>query len=227
MRIAILTPCYSGVVNLQFTMSLMGTIQRVKKSECMFYSVAGSSILPMARNSLVAKAMAWNADKIVFIDDDISWDTEDFQKLILADCPIIAGVYQKRPFKAWETASFAISTMPDIGIQTDHRGLIEVDGAATGFMRVDRKVFDDMKPTVPKLYDPSDPTGPVADELYEYFAYGKMLKDNRTAFEGEDFNFCRKARALGHPTFVDPNFNLHHYVGQLAFGAKLPEQPLL
>jgi hypothetical protein len=221
MKIAIVTPCYSGVVNLNFCLSLMETVNRVKKSECMFYSVAGSSILPMARNALVAKAMAWGADKIVMIDDDISWKSDDFQRLVLHPVSICAGVYQKRPFTLGERAEFAVSTFPE-GFTPDWRGLCEVDGAATGFLRVDREVFEALKPTVCKLYDPKEQTGPVADEMFEYFAYGKMIKDDRTAFEGEDFNFCRKARAIGHRTFIDPAIKLGHYSGQLCFGASLP-----
>lgn len=207
-------------------MSLMETINRVKQSECMFYSVAGSSVLPMARNSLVAKAMAWGADKIVMIDDDVSWKSEDFQKLVLHPVSIVAGVYQKKQFTQGTTPEFAVSMLPG-GMTPDWRGLCEVDGAATGFLRVDREVFEALKPSVCKLYDPSEPSGPVADELFEYFAFGKMLKDDRTAFEGEDYNFCRKARGIGHRTYVDPSMKLGHYAGQFRFGASLPNMDIL
>lgn len=227
MKICVCTPVYSGLVNLQFMMSLMETIQRVKKSECMFYSIVGSSILPMARNSLVAKAMSWGADKIVFIDDDISWKSDDFQRLILHPVPIAAGVYQKRPHDPMAPPEMAVSSFPE-GMHADHRGLIEVDGAATGFMRVDREVFEALKPCVVKLYDHRNNEDKAeAAELYEYFAYGKMLKDNRTAFEGEDFNFCRKARSSGFRTFVDPSIKLGHHVGQFRFGAHLTSNDIL
>jgi len=62
MRIVVLTPSYSGTVNTQYMMSLMRTITRIKKSECMFFTVIGMSILPMARNLLIAKGLALGAD---------------------------------------------------------------------------------------------------------------------------------------------------------------------
>jgi hypothetical protein len=103
---------------------------------------------------------------------------------------------------------------------------VEVEGAATGFLRIDREVFEAMKPSVCKLYDPRTEPAEM-EELYEYFAFGKMLKNNRTAFEGEDYNFCRKARALGYKTFIDPTMKLGHHVGQYKFGASLPPLSLL
>lgn len=226
MKIAILTPSYSAQVNVHFAISLAATLSRVRQSECVFLTVVGSSILPMARNSLVAKAMAWGADKLVFIDDDVSWDTEDFQKLVLSEPKIMAGVYQKRPHAPHDAPDFAVSSFPD-GMKPDFRGLVEVDGAATGFMRIDREVFEAMKPSACRLYDPKTHDGSEANELYEYFAYGKMIKDQRTAFEGEDYAFCRRARALGFKTFIDPAMKLGHHVGQYKFGASLPPLSLL
>lgn len=226
MKIVVLTPTYTSQVNLHFMISLLTTIQRVKKSECMFYSVAGSSILPAARNALVAKGMAWGADKLVFIDDDISWDSNDFQKLILHPEPIVAGAYQKRPHHPHAAPEMAVSMFPT-GLHADHRGLVEVDGAATGFMRVDREVFEAMKASVVKLHDKT-----LSDaenlELYEYFQFARMQKDDGHVYlEGEDYNFCRKARTLGFKTHVDPAIKLGHHVGQFRFGATMPEMPIL
>jgi hypothetical protein len=226
LKIAILTPCYSSQVNFHFMVSLMETIRRVSKSEVMFFGVLGNSVLPMSRNCLVAKAMAHDADKIIFIDDDVSWQSEDFQKLVLHDVKICAGVYQKRPYDTRAPAEFAVSAFPG-GLKTDHRGLVEVDGAATGFMRIDREVFEAMKPSCVKLHDSRTNDPKEIEELYEYFSYGKMLKDGRTAFEGEDYNFCRKARAHGFTTYIDPTMQLGHHVGQFKFDAKLPPMALL
>ena len=206
--------------------SLLETVRRISKAEVMFFGVLGNSVLPMSRNSLVAKAMAHDADKLIFIDDDVSWNSEDFQKLVLHDVKICAGVYQKRPYDPRAPAEFAVSAFPG-GLQADHRGLVEVDGAATGFLRIDREVFETMKPSCVKLWDSRTHEGKEMEELYEYFSYGKMLKEGRTAFEGEDYNFCRKARAHGYKTFIDPTMQLGHHVGQFKFDAKLPPLSLL
>ncbi len=226
MKIVVLTPCYQGVVNVQYMMSLMRTITRIKKSECMFFTVIGSSILPMARNLLIAKGLALGADKFVLIDDDVSWNDDDFQKLVLLPEPIVAGAYQKRPHHPHDAPEMAISLFPS-GLEADSRGLCEVDGAATGFMRVDREVFEAMKPHCVKLGDKSlEPD--QEKHLYEFFQFARMQKDDgKTYLEGEDYNFCRKARTLGFKTWVDPSIKLGHHVGQFRFGASLAEQPLL
>lgn len=226
MKIAVLTPSYTAQVNIQYMMSLMNTITRVKKSECTFFTVIGSSILPMARNLLIAKGLAMGADKLVLIDDDVSWQSDDFQKLVLHPEPIVAGAYQKRPHNVGDAPEMAISLFPH-GMQADHRGLVEVDGAATGFMRVDREVFEAMKPHVCKLADKAADAD-QAKHLYEYFQFARLQKDDgQTYLEGEDYNFCRKARTLGFKTYVDPAIKLGHHVGQFRFGASLPDLNIL
>ena len=226
MKICVVTPCYQGTVNVQFLMSLMNTITRIKKSECMFFTVIGSSILPMARNLLVAKAMALGADKIVMIDDDVSWQSDDFQRLVIAPEKIVAGVYQKRPHNWQDQPEMAVSLFPT-GLEVDDRGLAEVDGAATGFMRVDREVFEAMKASCVKLGDKSlEPD--QERELFEYFQFARQQKDDGKVYlEGEDYNFCRRARALGFRTYVDPAIKLGHHVGQFRFGASLGVHPIL
>jgi hypothetical protein len=52
------------------------------------------SLVSRARNNLVAKAMNDpEMTHILFIDSDITWDTIDIFKLILANKPLIGGVY--------------------------------------------------------------------------------------------------------------------------------------
>lgn len=217
-----MTPCYSGTANIHFTISLLETVGRVKKSECGFYTIVGNSILVQARNALIAKALAFGADKIVMIDDDISWHHKDFERLILAPEKIVAGVYQKRPHFVGASTEFAVSVFPE-GMTKGLNGLVEVDGAATGFMRVDREVFEAMKPHCMKLGDKTA-SPEEAEHLFEFFAFGKQLKDDgKTYLEGEDYNFCRRARHLGFKTYIDPEIKLGHHVGQFKFGAHLPE----
>lgn len=225
MKIAVITPCYSGMVNLQFMMSLLTTIQRVKKAEATFISCVGCSDLPAARNGLVARAMAQGADKIVMIDDDVSWDSDDFPKLVLSPEKIMAGAYQKRPHYVGAQPEMAISLWPK-GLEADERGLVEVEAAATGFMCVDREVFEAMKPKCEKYSDQS--LKPAENEhLHMWFSWGWMEKAGLTYRRGEDYTFCEKARSVGFKTWVDPSIKLGHHVGQFKFGASLPQTNIL
>lgn len=225
MKIAVITPCYSGTVNVHFAISLLQTISRVKKADCSFFSNIGSSILPQARNLLVAQAMAWGADKLVMIDDDVSWQSDDFQKLVLAPEKIVGGAYQKRPHTPHAAPEMAVSTFPE-GLKADWRGLCEVDGAATGFLRVDREVIEGLKAVCQKISDDNCPPEQEA-QLFEYFAFDRIIKDGKTYLQGEDYGFCRKARAAGFQTFIDPSIKLGHHVGQFKFGACLEPTSIL
>jgi len=225
LKIAVLTPCHYGNVNVYFAISLISAFTRVKKAEATFLSSVGSSMLPHARNMLVAQAMHWGADKLIFIDDDISFDSESFQRLCLHPEPIVAGTYQKKPHDVHAAPDLALSALPE-GLNPDHRGLVEVDGAPTGFMRVDRGVFEELKSTCMKMCDDAMPPEHEA-ELYQYFEFTTMQKERGVFTAGEDYAFCRKARKAGFRTWIDPTMKLGHHVGQFRFGASLGNLPLL
>lgn len=226
-KLAILTPCYSGYVSYRFMLSLIQTITKVSSVELNFWTIAGMSVLPMARNQLVAKAMAWGADKIVFIDDDISWRPEDFKRLIVAPEHIVAGAYEKKRQDLKDPPSMAISQLPE-GMKVGPNGLYAVDGAGTGFMRIDRCVFEDLKSKCVKLGMMEGEESPAVEaELYEYFMFGRLYKDNKTFLDGEDYNFCRKARDVGYKTYVDADIHLGHNTGPLEFNAKLETTKIL
>lgn len=225
MKVAIVTPCMSGNVNLHFAISLITTIKAMKKVECQFFSNIGSSILHMARNQLVAQAMAAKADKIVMIDDDVSWTNEGFERLILAPERIVGGVYQKKPHNPYAKPDMAMSANAG-GLVPNWQGLCEVDGAATGFLRVDREVFEAMKPNALKIHDDNMPAHEVA-ELYKYFAFGSLIKDGHTYEHGEDYYFCHRARDAGFKTYIDPKIKLGHHLGGFKFDASLETINLL
>ncbi len=228
MKIVIAMPSWRAEVNFHTLVSLMQTVTRVKQSQCEFIGNLGNSILPMARNQLVAEAMSMKADKIVMIDDDISWESQAFQRLVLAPKTIVAGVYQKKPhdMAGAMNPQLAVSSNPGGLIRDPLTGLVEVDGAATGFMCVDRSVFEDLKPFTQKIHD--DEMKPeVVAELYDYFDYTHQIKNGHTYKKGEDFAFCQKARKAGHKTWIDPDIKLNHCLKGFKFGASLDMKELL
>lgn len=208
----------SGDVNLQFALSLTSTLKAVQKTDIIFLTTVGNSVLHMARNCLVAQAMAHGADKIVFIDDDISWPNSAFERLVTAEpATIVGGAYQKKMFHMSGKPEMAVSALDENMVPNGY-GLIEVDGLPTGFLRIDRQVFEDMKPYVQKLSD--DGLKPEEDaELYEYFAFGKQIKNGKTYTHGEDFYFCANARKAGHKAFLDPTLQLGHHLRGFKFDA--------
>jgi len=104
-KVCILTPCYGGMCYVSYMCCLMNTKEILQK-----YGISvklefckGDSLVSRARNNLVAKAMSDpSVTHIFFIDSDISWDPVNVLKLLLADKPIIGGIYPLKNYN-WDT----------------------------------------------------------------------------------------------------------------------------
>lgn len=95
-KICILTPCYGGMCYVSYMCCLMNTKEILQKYNIgvKFEFCKGDSLVSRARNNLIAKAMSDpSITHIFFIDSDISWDPVNVLKLLLADKPIIGGIY--------------------------------------------------------------------------------------------------------------------------------------
>lgn len=97
----ILTPCYGGVVHVNYTCALLKTIELCQELGIKVITefTKNESLVQRARNHLIAKAMH-NSDTthIIFIDSDITWSAKDIINLILHDKEIVGGIY---PFKTF------------------------------------------------------------------------------------------------------------------------------
>jgi hypothetical protein len=104
--IYLLTPCFASLCYVNYVQCLMNTI-----SMCREYGVElkiefckNDSLVSRARNNLVAKAMSDpKMTHIIFIDNDISWDPLDILKLMIADKPIVGGIYPLKHYN-WKNA---------------------------------------------------------------------------------------------------------------------------
>lgn len=97
----ILTPCYGGVVHVNYTCSLLKTIELCERVGIKVVTefTKNESLVQRARNHLIAKAMHnSNTTHIIFIDSDITWSPKDIINLILHDKEIVGGIY---PFKTF------------------------------------------------------------------------------------------------------------------------------
>lgn len=95
-KIYILTPCYGGMCHTEYTSCLIRTLN--------FFTAYGISIqvefcpndslVPRARNNLVARAMNDpEMTHIMFIDSDIVWSPFDVLRLLLSEKDLCGGAY--------------------------------------------------------------------------------------------------------------------------------------
>jgi hypothetical protein len=101
-KVYILTPCYNGTVYVNYMQCLINTLKTfldigiplsVEFCKC-------DSLVPRARNNLIAKAMADpTMTHAMFIDADISWEPLDIIKLIISDKALIGGIYPLKQYQ--------------------------------------------------------------------------------------------------------------------------------
>ena len=105
--VCILTPCYGSMCYVNYVYCLIKT-----KEVFALYGIGlkiefckNDSLVSRARNNLVAKAMAMpNITHLMFIDNDITWDPINIVKLIIADKPIVGGIYPLKKYN-WDKIS--------------------------------------------------------------------------------------------------------------------------
>lgn len=97
----ILTPCFGSVCFVNYVSCLMQTKELFQNFGIKLHVLfcKSDSLVSRARNNLVAKAMNdTQMTHIFFIDNDITWDPFDIIKLLIADKPIIGGIYPLKTY---------------------------------------------------------------------------------------------------------------------------------
>lgn len=138
-------------------------------------------------------------DYLMWIDSDIVFTPEQFQKLINADKDIASGLYMMEGGYSYATVeywneqyfqehgTFEFLTPPMIAKKT---GLFPVAYTGFGFMLVKKGVFEKMK--------------------YPWFRPEYVNIGNSTDFTMEDVAWCREANRLGYRIYVDPTVIVGH-----------------
>ena len=154
-----------------------------------------------ARASMLGKALAWGADVVVFIDDDVSWEPQDLLKLIETEGDVVAGNYR---YKTDDEVRFM--GKPFLG-ETGHPlvrddGCISMLAVPAGFLKVTANGVDRFIEAYPHLRMNWVEGGRNAD-LFNHGVYNGV-------WFGEDFAFSRNWVDLGGTIWCVPDLNLVH-----------------
>ena len=173
----------------------------------------GDPLISHARNVVLAHfLLETDCDDLLFVDDDVSWAPGMLTRLLNPPVDLVAGCYRhKKPEE-----SYPINWIPnDTGmILTNEFGLIEVRDVPMGFCRISRACAQQM-------YDAA------ADKPFKHRNAPNL--ECRVVFDipyedgelfGEDFDFCRKWRALGGKVWVDAEMAVNH-TGFMTFDGHL------
>lgn len=165
---------------------------------------AGHTIIPYysndlyidrSRNVCVDLFLGTDCTDLVFIDSDLSFEDDGILKLLEHDKDIVAGVY---PYKK-DQKDFPVTLdfSRNNNCKDEETGLAYATRVPTGFMRIQRRVFD-------KLEAEEDERN-----IIQYFKTG-MVIDGDPNWWGEDTYFCRKCVEAGIEIFVNPYLNFKH-----------------
>lgn len=164
--------------------------------------VPGCSNLPQARDELVRQFLASGADRLVFVDTDVSWELGALIKIALQTVDFVGGCYRYKE----DRENYPVGWLPDraeLWADSD-TGLIEVSHVPGGFMSLSRKVFGELR----KAY-PGREYACGGRDLYGYFQIPPG--------GGEDGKFCEEWRNIGGKVWLEPNIDFGHHDGGRAY----------
>jgi hypothetical protein len=225
-KVALCTPCYDGRAHIGHNRSIGAFLGTLKRLDCegRYFDAQHGANLPRLRNTLVAEALSWGAETILWVDSDVAFTPHDALPLLRAREACVGAAIQRRPIAENEPPSVTFRLMENGGVNYRSDGLVEVGLIGTAFAKTDRIVFEKMgeagialrlenegcsAAALPFLrsyfwYDPED-TGRVCAKTGE-----KLYRD-----PGEDYTFFRRASALGFKSFIHPTIRPVHHEGRM------------
>ena len=159
--------------------------------------VAHDAFIGRARNLIAKRFLESPATDLVFIDDDVGFNLEDFKKILFPDVDICLGLYCMKE----DQARFPALMYDPIERHPQHQSLIKLQYGPTGFMRIKRNVFERLREEFPNEWY-EDKNGRVHD----FFPHGRI----GNFFVGEDIKFCERVIKLGFDLWAAQGTRLKH-----------------
>lgn len=242
-KIFIATPMYGAQCSGFYMKSLLDLQIMLTKHnvDSQFFAIFNESLITRARNYCVDTFMRSGCTHLMFIDADIEFDPMDVIGMMALSSPesdkhVLCGPYPKKNI-SWEKVKKAV----DKGIADENPSLLEyfagdfvfnplksgnfmldepqeVLEGGTGFMLIQRKVFEKFSEAYPERhYLPDHIRTKDFDGSRDIVAYFDCVIDPKSRrYLSEDYMFCQYARDLGFHVWMCPWMKLNH-VGNIKF----------
>lgn len=197
-NVLVAAPSYDGKVNVWHATALNETskLGLTKNINVSAVYMSYDALVQRARNDIFKLAYDAPIDDLVFIDCDVDWNPQDFFKLLEHDVQIVAAPIIK---KSDAQHTYSVKLTSDYKIQDN--GLAEVDGAATGMMRI-------RADAIKQIWEASEEYQERHKEEPSRMVFDVKLIDGELV--SEDIVFCRKWTDLGGKIYIDPSINCGH-----------------
>lgn len=202
----------------------VGSLLQMDKPSPVYWEYMPNQPVDMARNILVEKFRNYRQNDpdlkyILFIDSDATWSADAGMRLMQRDAPVITACIYKRSlppvpclgpyvginkdghhlynfgfgidkiFEWCDRNNITVNTDNDLVGPYDEQDIVEIDGCGAHFLMIRWDVIEAIKPP------------------WFRRAGGGYVN------AGEDFYFCRKAKAVGFSIYVDLSVHTGHLAG--------------
>lgn len=181
----------------KYVESLVKTINFLSlKGYRVYWANEYSSSVSFSRKITLDKFINYKYSKCVWIDSDISWEIDDFIKIISYDLPIVSGSYLGNDGEC-QANSFLNGRKFTKQQILENSKLLQIIHCGFGFVSIEKKVFDTLK---------------------DHFLYDYSIDTSKYQYDGkftwpycEDVSFFLKANNAGFNSYLDPKIKVIHH----------------
>ncbi len=222
------TPCYGGLVTQRYMQSICGLMEYGnRKGLAVSVELLGyDSLITRGRNTLMTTFLdAPTATHLMFIDADIGFTPDQVDRMLTFDAPVTAGAYplkilhydqaameRAQAGEALETAQLRYVGAPCQGAERrEQNGFVTADFAGTGFMLIQRGVFEKMMAAYPETrFTASHNRATPNPSPNQYALFDCIIEKETGHYLSEDYTFCKRWRAVGGEVWLDTTSKLMH-----------------
>ncbi len=192
------TPCYGGMVTEPYLRSFLSMASTLEAAGLKYdlMTIANESHVIRARNTIASEFMRGNWQYLMFLDADIEWGVDAFGKLWQARNQVNVGAYRMKKkevaYSVWSNGELKTTLGTD---------LEDVDYAGTGFMLIERSVFERLEA----------PWYEEQGKCWRFFHSDVIDDGNGPFYCSEDYWFTREARKTESRVTLDPTVKLKHW----------------
>ena len=158
----------------------------------------------MGRSQLAHDFFESGADKLFFLDSDITFEPGSILKLLHYPVDVVGGAYRYKI----ENESYPVGWLDKKELWSNELGLIEVQSLPGGFLCISRKSLELLQKKFPERW--------IEHFGKRFFAYFQMRFEDGKLW-GEDSYFCKELRELGLNIFLFLDLTLTHWDQNNAF----------
>src|SRR6185437_11215844 len=210
MKIVVAIPVYDGKLPVETVRSLFEeqSLALGCGDDFSIQFLPSCSHPAMGRNQLAQTFLDSDADRIVFLDSDVTFERGSIIRIAHHQVDFVGGAYRYK----FDNENYPVGWLDKSELSPDENGLLEVSSQPGGFLSLSKDVFIRLKDAHP-------------DRGYEHFGhvghcYFQMpFTDGR--LYGEDSFFCKEWREIGGKVYLDPEMSLTHWNGNTPYAGHI------